>query len=207
MPQDSRAATPTSGRPRVTGVALAAGAGRRLGLPKALVVYEGRLLIERVVATLRAGGCDDVVAVLGAAATDVTARARLDGVRIVINERWTDGMSTSFRAGLAACEGADAAVLALVDQPGVAPEAVRRLIEAWSSGPRPVAVATYGGEPRNPVLFGSQVWDDVSAGVHGDAGARGWLRAHPDLITTVEVGDVADATDIDTPDDLAGSAT
>ena len=188
--------------PRVVGVVLAAGAGSRFGSPKALAVYRGRLLIELAVATLVAGGCDDVVAVLGAAAADVEAQARLDGVRVVWNTDWAQGMSTSLRAGLTACAGADAAIVALVDQPGVTVAVVRRLIEHWKSSSRPVAVAAYDGEPRNPVLFAAPVWPDVQAGVHGDVGARAWLRAHPELVTAVEVGDVGDSTDIDTPDDL-----
>ncbi|HKD98279.1 MAG TPA: NTP transferase domain-containing protein, partial [Micromonosporaceae bacterium] len=52
-------------RPRVAGLLLAAGEGRRYGMPKALVESDGRLLVERALATLRGGGCDPVVVVLG----------------------------------------------------------------------------------------------------------------------------------------------
>jgi nicotine blue oxidoreductase len=86
----------------VAGLLLAAGAGRRYGMPKALVVDGGRLLVERALATLREGGCAPVVVVLGAAADEVLARADLSGATPVVNEDWASGMGSSLRAGLAA---------------------------------------------------------------------------------------------------------
>lgn len=189
---------------RITGVVLAAGAGRRLGRPKAAVLYDGVPLVERAVSTLRAGGCDDVVVVLGAAADDVRVAVSLDGVRVVINDRWETGMASSLRAGLSACAGSDAAVVVLVDQPNVTPDVVARLIEEWAAGELPAAVAAYDGVARNPAVFGKAVWDDVCAGVAGDVGAREWLRANTTLVAAVEVGDIGSFADIDTPDDLAG---
>jgi CTP:molybdopterin cytidylyltransferase MocA len=184
------------------GVVLAAGAGRRFGRPKALVSVEGALLVERAVETLAAGGCAEVVVVLGAQADEVRRQADLDGARVVVNEQWDAGMSTSLHAGLAACTGADGAIVALVDQPGVTPAVVRRMIDAWSAGDRAVVVATYEGAARNPVLFGAEVWGDVMASLHGDTGARAWLRENPALIEYTEVADIGDCADIDTPDDL-----
>jgi nicotine blue oxidoreductase len=189
---------------RIAGLVLAAGAGRRFGRPKAAVRYDGVPLVERAVATLRAGGCDDVVVVLGASADDVRAVVSLDGVRVVVNDRWETGMASSLRAGLSACAGSDAALVVLVDQPDVTADVVARLIQAWATGDRPAAVAAYRGVARNPAVFGKSVWDDVCAGVAGDAGAREWLRANTSLVTAVEVGDIGSFADIDTPDDLAG---
>ena len=193
-----------AGSDAVVGVVLAAGGGRRFGKPKALVRFEGKLLVERAVQTLVAGGCTEGVVVLGASAGDVRAQAELGDARVVVNEDWQRGMSTSLRAGLAAAGDAAAAVVALADQPGVTPEVVARLVAAWKSSARPVAVATYDGAGRNPVVFGASVWPDVMAGLRGDTGARGWLRAHRELIERVEVSDLGDCTDIDTPEDLGG---
>jgi len=186
----------------VAGLLLAAGAGRRLGRPKALVSYEGELLVERGARLLREGGCDPYVVVLGAAASEVLAVAELAGADVVINSAWRGGMGSSLRAGLAALEGrADAAVVALVDQPLVTPEAVRRLVGAWRAHGR-AAVATYEGMPRNPVLLPASAWPAVVAAATADTGARGWLRAHPEDVIAVPCDDVAAADDVDTPEDL-----
>jgi CTP:molybdopterin cytidylyltransferase MocA len=185
------------------GVLLAAGAGTRLGEPKALANVAGEPLVTRGVRTLMNGGCRPVVVVLGSAAGDVRAGADLTGAEVVVNDQWEDGMSSSFRAAIDALRGrAHAAVVALVDQPLVTAAVVRRLVEAWTAG-AVVAVATYDGAPRNPVLFDERCWDDVTAGLTGDEGARAWLRAHPDAVTHVECGALGSFADVDTPDDLA----
>lgn len=183
---------------RVGGLLLAAGEGSRLGQPKALVVVGGVTLAERGVALLRGGGCEPVIVVTGAADVDVA------GARSVHNRNWRTGMGSSLRAGLAALPAeVDAVVVALVDQPLVEPAAVRRLIAAYEAG-APVAVATYGGAPRNPALFARQHWTEVSRHAAGDVGARPFLRANPGLVTKIPCDDVGSPADIDTPDDLAG---
>lgn len=186
----------------VTGALLAAGAGRRIGLPKALVSFEGELLVERGVRLLRGGGCDEVRVVLGARADEVLARATL-AAAVVVNARWAEGMSTSLHAAL---DGHDdqvsAVVLALVDQPLVGAAAVRRLVAAHRSG-AVAAVATYGGEPRNPVLLARSLWADVVAASTGEQGARDFLRARPELVTLVPCDDTGSAADVDSAADLA----
>lgn len=182
----------------VAGILLAAGEGSRLGQPKAVVRLGGRTLAERGVALLRAGGTDPVLVVTGA------APVAIPGVRIVHNPGWRSGMGSSLAAGLRALTTADAgaAVIALADQPLVGAEAVRRLIAAYRDG-ADVAVAAYGGKPRNPVLIARRYWAAVAHLAAGDTGARSFLRAHPELVTLVECGDTGSPDDVDTPEDLA----
>ncbi|MCL2585722.1 MAG: nucleotidyltransferase family protein [Streptosporangiales bacterium] len=183
----------------VAGILLAAGSGSRLGRPKAHVEFGGRTLAERGVALLRDGGADPVLIVSGA------APVRLDGARTVHNPDWATGMGSSLAVALRALSqpgaGAGAAVIALADQPLVGPGSVRRLISAYRDGAS-VAVAAYGGKRRNPVLLAREHWPAVLERAAGDAGARPFLRAHPDLVTVVECGDTGSPDDIDTAEDL-----
>jgi CTP:molybdopterin cytidylyltransferase MocA len=185
--------------PNVAGVLLAAGSGSRLGRPKALVMVGGQSLAARGIALLRAGGADPVIVVTGAA--DLADRPE-DAI-CVHNPDWPTGMGSSLAVGLAAVPaGCEAAVVALADQPLVGPESVRRLIAAHQAGAS-VAVATYDGHPRNPVLIGRVHWPEAVALAAGDVGARPFLRAHPDLVTRVECADTGRPDDIDSPEDLA----
>ncbi|MFC0860998.1 NTP transferase domain-containing protein [Sphaerimonospora cavernae] len=181
----------------IAGVLLAAGGGSRLGTPKAMVEFAGERLVERGVRLLSEGGCHPVVVVLGA------AEIRISGTAAVYNPDWASGMGSSLRVGLGSLpDTAAAAVIALVDQPLVRPAAVARLIEAFHAGAT-VAVATYGGAPRNPVLIARGHFAEVCALAEGDVGARPFLRAHPELVTPVPCDDVGDPADVDTPEDLA----
>jgi nicotine blue oxidoreductase len=183
-------------RTSVAGILLAAGAGARLGQPKALVELDGRTLAERGAGLLRAGGAAPVLVVSGA------ARITLAGAQTVHNQDWRTGMGSSLRAGLDAVPArCGAAVIALADQPLVGAEAVARLIAAYRAGAG-VAVAAYQGKPRNPVLLAREHWPGAIAAAAGDQGARAFLRARPDLVTLVECGDTGCPDDIDTAADL-----
>ncbi|MFD8826761.1 NTP transferase domain-containing protein [Streptomyces sp. NPDC059605] len=200
----TRTTQATERTPAVAGLLLAAGGGRRLGgRPKALLEHRGRPLVEHAVRVLRDGGCDPVHVVLGAAADEVLARADLSGCVVTVNPEWTGGMGSSLRAGLGALtgSGADAALVLLVDQPGIGARAVDRVRSAYRSR-RSLAAAAYGGERGHPVLFGADLWAEVAAGAVGDRGARAYLRERRDAITLVECSDVAQAYDIDTAEDL-----
>jgi CTP:molybdopterin cytidylyltransferase MocA len=211
-----------TGQPDVAGVLLAAGQGSRIGQPKALLEVGGQSLAWRGIELLRAGGAGPVVVVTGAAgpgalgprgpvslppgraAAPAGRPAGSDADLITVhNPAWAAGMGSSLAAGLAVVPArCGAVVIALADQPLVGPDAVRRLIAACRDGAS-VAVACYGGKPRNPVLISREHWAEVAALAAGDVGARPFLRAHPELVTHVECGDTGRPDDIDTPDDLA----
>ncbi|MFI8307002.1 NTP transferase domain-containing protein [Streptomyces sp. NPDC085927] len=218
----TRRTGPDSGRAtgEVAGLLLAAGGGRRLGgRPKALLTHRGRPLVEHAVGALRAGGCARVHVVLGARADDVRARAELPDCVLVDNPDWERGMGSSLRAGLASLAGTEAraALVLLVDQPGIGPRAVARVLAAYAARetgyPQDareggeaqdlLVSATYAGVRGHPVLFGATHWAGVAAAATGDQGARAYLKEHADDIALVECGDVAEAYDIDTEEDLS----
>lgn len=188
----------------VVGLLLAAGGGSRLGgRPKALLAFRGRPLVEHGVRILREGGCADVTVVVGAAAERVAVEADLGGSRVVRNDAWETGMGSSLRAGLAALPAeASAVVVALVDMPGAGAAAVGRLVKEHRDHGTELVAAAYDGRRGHPVLFASRWWEEIAADAHGDAGARGFLAAHAADLRLVECGDVAEAFDIDTPEDL-----
>ncbi|MER6984437.1 nucleotidyltransferase family protein [Streptomyces carpinensis] len=188
----------------VAGLVLAAGGGRRLGgRPKALLAHRGRPLVEHAVAVLRSAGCARVHVVLGARADEVRRRARLDGCVLVDNPGWEQGMGSSLRAGLdsLAGTGARAALVSLVDQPGIGAAAAARILAAYRDETSLVS-ATYAGVRGHPVLLGAAHWTGIAASAGGDQGARAYLKEHADAITLVECGDVAQPYDIDTEADL-----
>jgi CTP:molybdopterin cytidylyltransferase MocA len=186
----------------VSAIVLAAGGGSRFGGGKLLAGLGGRPLIESVLDNLLDAPVDEVIVVTGADAERLREVCERYGVRTVDNEEWELGQSTSVLAGLRVC-GAQtrAAVVLLGDQPLVGAGAVDRLVAAFAEGAK-VAVATYGGKRRNPVLFSREVWPLLEAELAGDEGARSVLKRHPELVVEVPCEGVGDPTDVDTREDL-----
>ena len=181
------------------GLLLAAGAGARMGTPKALVREpDGASWLRRSVDVLVDGGCAEVTVVLGAAA-DEAAELLVDlDVHPVVAEDWAAGMSASLRAGLSSVDGsgASAVLVSLVDLPDVTAEVVRRVV-ATAAGADHLARATYDGRPGHPVLIGRGHWPGVLESLAGDEGARSYLDDHE--VTLVECGDLATGRDVDAP--------
>lgn len=202
---------------RIAGLLLAAGAGRRMGHPKALLRdRNGVPFLQRGVGLLLAGGCERVTVVLGASADEARQllRGQVAGVEVVVAEDWDEGMGASLRAGLgsltdivdADSDDADsdleAVLVSLVDLPDVTAAVLQRVVAAGEPmGPAALVRATYDGRPGHPVLIGREHWAGVAATSRGDQGARDYLRAHG--ASGCECGDLATGRDVDRPEDLA----
>jgi len=163
----------------IAAVVLAAGAATRFGSPKQ------RLLVEEVLARVRAAGIDEVVVVTGA--HDLEASAP-----IVHCPDWEGGPGASLRCGLEALsDETEAAVVALSDGPDLSPAAIERVVDAWRAHGDDVLAASYGGERGHPVLLARAAWDSVP-----DEGARALA---PMLVPCDDLGAPGD---VDYPEDL-----
>jgi CTP:molybdopterin cytidylyltransferase MocA len=181
------------------GLLLAAGAGTRMGRPKALVRdSDGASWLRLAVALLQQGGCEEVTTVLGAGADEAVLLLEGTGATAVVAADWAQGMGASLREGLRALSGsaADAAVVMLVDLPDVTAEVVRR-VAASVTGPDQLARASYEGRPGHPVVIGRDHWEAVAGSIGGDQGARDYLASHG--VLDVECGDLATGRDRDRP--------
>jgi len=183
----------------ISAIVLAAGASSRMGSAKALLPVDGRPAVEVVCATLRAGGADEVVVVVGRHADEIRRGARLDGVRVVDNPLWAQGRTTSVQAGLSAISPAAAwTLLALVDMPLVRPDTVRTLLAARTKGVD-VVVPTFGGRRGHPILLRQTVFPRIAA-LGPDEPLHVVVRAARALL--VDVPDESVLVDFDEPDDL-----
>ncbi len=185
---------------------LAAGAGRRLGPgpPKALRLLGGRPLVVRALDAALRSGCTPVLVVTGSHAAqvaEVVADHAAHSIELVHARDWSEGIAASLRAALRAMEPREAVgalCVGLADQPLVGEAAHRRLASAYAAGAE-LAVATYDGRRRNPVLIGRRFWPEALS-LRGDEGARVLLRRH--RVTEVPCDGTGDPIDVDTTDDL-----
>jgi nicotine blue oxidoreductase len=163
-------------------VVLAAGAASRFGSPK-----QALLLAPVLARVRRASVVEEIVVVVGAHDVETNART----VRCA---DWERGPGASLRCGLSALPAdAEAAVVVLADGPGLAPEAIDRVVATWREGAGDVVAASYGGNRGHPVVLGRAVWSSVP-----DEGAR---ALEPVLVPCDDLGAPGD---VDVPGDILG---
>lgn len=182
----------------LAGILLAAGASRRLGRPKQLVVVDGEPLVRRAAVRLLAV-CSAGVVVVGGAGHGGLVRV-LAGlpVRIVRAPGWPAGIGLSLRRGVRASSPAARGLLVWVaDQTGVEAEDLAALAAAWAAAPDRPAAAVYAGHAGVPAIFPGALRARL-VGFAGHRGARELLRGEP----CTHVPMPAAAEDLDTPADL-----
>jgi molybdenum cofactor cytidylyltransferase len=179
---------------------LAAGASSRFGSPKQLVRVNGRPLLHAAVSRAVEVGGHAVTVVLGANAPLLSPLLKHTPVSITINRDWSEGMSSSMRAGLHAVPGtADAVLISLADQAAVTAEDLRRLVASWRRNTESIVAALYAGEAGAPAIFPRWCFRELLE-MRGDRGARALMRRHEERLVRVQMPSAA--VDIDTPEDL-----
>ena len=187
----------------VAGLVLAAGAGTRIGQPKASILINGERFVDRAIRLLRESGCDSVYVVLGAWIEEVK------NCQIIVNKNWEQGISTSLKIGLETLieqnkknkQKSEAEIthvlITLVDLPGITTEAFKKV----KDHPADIVVATYQGVRGHPVKISSQYWQELANSVSGDQGAKAFLKTRTN-VAEVALEDQAGITDVDTQADL-----
>lgn len=187
--------------PRIAGLVLAAGLSSRLGQPKQLLRLGGRPLVDWPLAALRAVGVELLVLVLGHREEEVMRAVDVRDVRVIVNPRFAEGLSTSLKLGILSIATLGPAVqgtlVLTADQPLVDPELLRALIDEFGRGTHPIVATAYADHTGVPMLLGRDSWAMLDA-IGGDQGARALLRARPELVSTVAAQDERMALDVDT---------
>lgn len=166
-------------------VILAAGASSRFGRPKQLLEIDGETLVCRACRIAAEAGCSPVIVVLGAHADEIRGRGLPAGVRVVINERYAEGMGASLAHGVAELD-ADAVVILLADQPGVEPTTLRVMADEIAKPGVSIVWCEQDGVPGPPVMFAKRHFSELSA-LRGDEGGRSVVKRHPDAVAVVKL--------------------
>jgi len=198
---------------RVAAVILAAGESRRYGSPKPLARLEGRPLLQHVLDAANGSTLVDVILVVGHSAQEILAAVHLGRARVVRNDDYAAGQSTSLRAGLDAVaeadvradSKADAVVVLLGDQPRVTAALLDALVERQRASSAAAVVSSSKGRRSPPTLLHRDLWPALRR-LTGDVGAREVLAGRDD-VSVLEVQErLGSLDDVDRPEDLAATA-
>ena len=186
----------------ISGLILGAGASQRFGPPKQLLPFRGTTMLGWVIGQAqRASGLDEVVVVLGRAAEEVLEKVDFGVARVVENPVFGEGCSSSYRAGIGALDSsASALMIILGDLPGITPEIINRLAEAWREEETPVALCSYQGRKGHPMIFARSMFPQL-VDLHGDKAAWKLVDANSASVQEVHF-DLPYPDDINTPADF-----
>ena len=192
-------------RMSVAAIIVAAGASRRLGQPKQLVIFDGEPLLQRAIQCAISAGADPVFVVLGAHRQAIQNVIDFGSAMVLVNVNWEEGLASSIHAGVKAVDAGGAepggALLMTCDQPRLTAEHLRKMIEQFDSQAGAVLIASvYSGVRGTPAIFPRAMFAELLT-VRGDKGARGVLARAS--LPVVEIELKGGEVDIDRPEDLA----
>jgi molybdenum cofactor cytidylyltransferase len=187
----------------ISAILLAAGESKRMGLPKQLLTWQGKNLLQHSLESLINSAADEIILVLGHEADQIQETLPELPIKIVVNPDYKQGMASSLRRGLLAIDpGSEAFLVLLGDQPGIGPEIINTLIRAFRQAERKRGIVrpVYRGKRGHPVLISTRYLKEALQ-LRGDVGARRILMDHPEDILEIEITSDVILRDIDTPDE------
>jgi molybdenum cofactor cytidylyltransferase len=187
---------------RISGVVLAAGESSRIGETKQLLAFRGSTILGRVIANARGSLLKEIIVVLGHDADKIQRQVDFAGVKVVLNDDYKQGQSSSLKMGLNNVSNRSrAAMFLLGDQPLVDECVINRMIRAYEESLSPIVIPVFAGRRGNPVVIGRELFGELADAAKGDAGARVLFNHHAGLINYVEMDSSFIHADVDTVED------
>ena len=181
-----------------TAILLAAGRSSRMGAFKPLLPFGNKTVIECCIDSLREGGVETIIVVLGHREDDL--RRKLTGVRFAVNPDPDSEMGASIAAGVRELpDDAQATLIALADHPAVPAAVVSTVTEAWVQGAQ-IVIPTWQGRGGHPVLVDLGFRPEL-LNLRASGGLRAFFESHRETVTRVPVDSPFIARDMDTWDD------
>ena len=185
---------------KITGLVLAAGESRRMGVTKQLLPFGHNTILGQVIRNALESNLDEIVVVLGYQAQEIGQNISDAPVKVVVNPEFREGLSSSIKKGLSNITETSAVMILLGDQPLVGKEIINRLLAELGRGDRGIIVPVYDNIRGHPVIFTPLYRDELLA-LQGDVGGKEIVRAHPEDVTEVNIDSEAVICDIDDRDD------
>lgn len=185
----------------VSAVILAAGMSTRMGENKLLLNLGNKTVLEHVVDGALTSRVEEVIVVTGAAHHEIKGILKNRQVKIVQNQQYRNGQSTSLKVGIEHCsKKTDGYLFLLGDQPFITAKIIDHLIDVFINIDKSIVVPVYEGARGNPVLFDKK-WYHKMLSLEGDIGARRIIKGNTQCVYEVEIVTDAILRDIDTMDD------
>jgi molybdenum cofactor cytidylyltransferase len=179
-------------------VILAAGESKRMGLPKMLLTFSGRTMIEKVITNVSESKIDKIIVVLGAYREALIELISKLPVKYCYNDNYKKGMLSSVQCGFRNLSSVCRAVLVFQgDQPLITSNAINEVIEAYLSSGKGIVIPVYKGRRGHPLLIDIKYRDEIEK-LNPDKGLRSLACMFSDDVLEVDTNESGILTDFDT---------
>ena len=177
-------------------VIMASGLGRRFGGNKLMADFHGQPMICRILDATEGIFAKRVVVTRSEEIASLCQEREVQTVLHSLPHR-----SDTVRLGLETMDGVERCLFATSDQPLLRWETVAALVLAAKNEPDAIWRTIYDGTPGSPVIFPQWAFSELRNLPEGKGG--GWVvKKYPERLRTVNVRDMYELKDVDSPEDL-----
>jgi molybdenum cofactor cytidylyltransferase len=185
----------------IRSIVLAAGESKRMGLPKMLLKFNGKTMIENVLDHVAESDSDGTLVVLGAGSEDLIDLVRKYDVEYCYNRNFRDGMLSSVQCGFKNLPSDTVATLVFQgDQPFITPAVINMVIKAYKTSEKGIIIPVYKGKRGHPLLLDKKYSDQIDELDPGE-GLRSITYLNSDDVLEIETDEPGILRDFDTYDD------
>ena len=181
-------------------IILAAGESKRMKVPKMLLPFHGKTMIEKVVENVAGSEVFRTLVVVGAFRDEILGAISHTGVSSCYNENYRNGMLSSVKCGFRNLPALyDAVVVFPGDQPFIEPDVINSLIGAYRKTGKGIIIPVYRKKRGHPVLISSKYRDAIGS-LDENEGLRSLSLMFKEDVSEVKTSSPGILKDFDTTD-------
>jgi len=188
-------------------IILAAGYSSRMGSFKPIIKIEGKTPLQRCIELFKNCGINDITVVTGHLNECIekelnNIKIELNDIRIVFNNKYSEGMYSSIKAGVASLsKETDAFFILPVDIPSVQASTIKKMIQSYEKIKDGILYPIFGEEKGHPTLVSYSLAEEILNN-NPEGGLREILNQHKKLWYYEQVTDRGILLDMDTKEDF-----
>jgi len=170
-------------------------------VPKMLLPYKDKTIIEIVIENIIASGIEKIMVVLGSDKDDIRKVTGNMPITYCYNKNYKEGMLSSVKCGFSKLdEQCEAVLVFLGDQPGIEADIIKNLIKAYRDSDKGIVMPVYNKKRGHPLIIDIKYKEEI---VYLDKSAtlRDLVHNHAGDVLEIEVKTQSILRDIDTQED------
>jgi molybdenum cofactor cytidylyltransferase len=186
---------------KIWAIVLAAGESKRMGFPKMLLTFNGKIMLENVISNIESSDINKIMVVLGAEQKILWEVVSKTSAKSCYNVNYKDGMLSSVKCGFRNVPSDSDAVLVFQgDQPLIKSDVINNVINAFRSSNKGIVIPVYQKKRGHPLLIGNKYITEIEK-LDAQDGLRSLAYKFPDDVLEIETDSPGILRDFDTYED------